>query len=213
MQAPVITLQKVRKFYGSFEVLAIDQLVLKGGIYWLQGQNGAGKTTCMKMLAGLIPFEGEIILQGQVSSKRQPVRYRQLVNYAEAEPVYPGFLTGKDLIRLYNTTKRGDTTMTGRMATLLGIDAFVENPVSSYSSGMLKKLSLLLAFIGTPAVILLDEPLITIDTATLPVLYTLIQECYDNGVTFCITSHQPIPPGVLPVTATLAVEHKNIVYR
>lgn len=213
MQVPVITLQKVRKFYGSFEVLAIEQLELEGGIYWLRGQNGAGKTTCMKVLAGLIPFEGEIILQGKVSSKKQPVRYRQLVNYAEAEPVYPGFLTGKDLIHLYNTTKGGDTAMTQRMTVLLGINEFMENPVSSYSSGMLKKLSLLLGFIGTPAIILLDEPLITIDAATLPILYLLIKEYYERGVTFCITSHQPIPAGVLPVTATLALVHKNIVYR
>jgi ABC-2 type transport system ATP-binding protein len=213
MQAPVVALQKIRKCYGTFEVLAIEQLELEGGIYWLQGQNGAGKTTCMKILAGLIPFEGEIILQGNVNSKQQPVRYRQLVNYAEAEPIYPGFLTGNDLIRLYNTTKGGDPATTERIAILLGISSFAANPVSTYSSGMLKKLSLLLGFIGTPAVILLDEPLITIDTATLPLLYQLIQEFHAKGVTFCITSHQPIPAGVLPVTATLAVENKNIVYK
>jgi ABC-2 type transport system ATP-binding protein len=73
---------------------------------------------------------------------------------------------------------------------------------------MLKKVSLLLAFTGRPKVILLDEPLITLDTQSLPLLYTLVEEFHQQyGVTFCITSHQPVTAG----SVRLQVQDKNIV--
>src|SRR5688500_10414604 len=146
----------------------------------------------MKVMAGLIPFKGEIVLNGNVSSRQHPVQFRRLINYAEAEPLYPSFLTGRDLLELYLDTKGGDREQIRAISEKLGIDVFVNNPVSSYSSGMLKKLSLLLAFTGNPVLILLDEPLITIDVQALRVLYDLIRSYSAKGVTFCITSHQPI---------------------
>lgn len=190
-------------------MLDIPRLELPPGIYWLLGENGAGKTTCMKVMSGLLPFKGEITLQGKVSSRREPVQFRRLVNYAEAEPLYPAFVTGRDLLQLYLRTKGGDATRIAAIAEQLGVNNFVNNPVSSYSSGMLKKLSLLLAFTGQPAIILLDEPLITIDTRTVTVMYQLIQE-YSAGVTFCITSHQPLDPAEVTLTGTLKLADRHI---
>ncbi|WP_142683362.1 ABC transporter ATP-binding protein [Chitinophaga polysaccharea] len=210
MSEPVIALHAVKKNYQDVPVLDIARLELPAGIYWLQGENGAGKTTCMKVMAGLIPFKGEILLQGKVSSRQHPVQFRRLINYAEAEPLYPSFLTGRDLLQLYLNTKGGNPDDIRAISEKLGVHLFVNNPVSSYSSGMLKKLSLLLAFTGTPALILLDEPLITIDTRALAVLYDLIREYSAKGVSFCITSHQPLDAEELTVTGTLKVAHKNI---
>lgn len=206
----VIALHAVKKSYQDTPVLDIASLALIPGIYWLQGENGAGKTTCMKVMAGLIPFKGEIVLKGKVSSRQHPVEFRRLINYAEAEPLYPSFLTGRDLLELYLNTKGGNRQQIAEISTKLGIDTFVNNPVSSYSSGMLKKLSLLLAFTGNPILILLDEPLITIDVQALKTLYDLIRSYSAKGVTFCITSHQPLDPAELTVTGTLKVAHKNI---
>ncbi|CAL1516953.1 ABC transporter ATP-binding protein [Chitinophaga sp. MM2321] len=210
MPEPVIALHAVKKSYQDVSVLDIARLELPAGVYWLQGENGAGKTTCMKVMAGLIPFKGEILLQGGVSSQANPVQFRRLINYAEAEPLYPAFLTGRDLLDLYLNTKGGDRERILGISERLGVNIFVNNPVSSYSSGMLKKLSLLLAFTGNPAVILLDEPLITIDTRTLAIMYDLIRSYSASGVTFFITSHQPLDPNELTVTGTLQVAHKNI---
>jgi ABC-2 type transport system ATP-binding protein len=210
MSEPVIALHAVKKNYQDVPILDIAKLELPAGIYWLQGENGAGKTTCMKVMAGLIPFKGEIVLQGNVSSREHPVQFRRLINYAEAEPFYPSFLTGRDLLDLYLQTKGGNREEIREISKRLGVDIFVNNPVSSYSSGMLKKLSLLLAFTGTPALILLDEPLITIDTRALAILYDLIRIYSAKGVSFCITSHQPLDAEELTVTGTLKVAHKNI---
>lgn len=209
----MLSLQHIKKRYYTEWILDIPQLELFSGIYWIQGGNGAGKTTCLKVMAGLIPFEGEVLLQGPVSHRRQPIRYRQLVSYAEAEPVYPSFLTGEDLLSLYTATKGQGHEDLRQLAVVLDAHTFLHNPVSSYSSGMLKKLSLLLAFAGKPLVILLDEPLITLDSAAIPVLYEWIRRFHvQHGVTFCITSHQPLSDA-LPVTAILAIEHKDLIFR
>lgn len=210
MPETVISLHAIRKSYQDVPVLDIPALALPHGIYWLQGENGAGKTTCMKVMSGLIPFKGEIVLQEKVSNRQHPDAFRRLINYAEAEPLYPSFLTGRDLLELYLGTKGGPRQRVIDICEQLGVHIFLNNPVSSYSSGMLKKLSLLLAFTGEPAVILLDEPLITIDSHALGVLYELIRNFHNEGVTFCITSHQPVDPSELTVTGILKVADKNI---
>jgi ABC-2 type transport system ATP-binding protein len=71
----------------------------------------------------------------------------------------------------------------------LGIGAFSKNPLSSYSTGMLKKAGLILAFLGNPSLIILDEPFTTIDVATQEHLRKLILSSVAEGKSFLITSH------------------------
>src|ERR1700679_3408108 len=69
------------------------------------------------------------------------------------------------------------------------MQSYVDRPIGTYSSGMLKKLSLVLAFLGDPKLILLDEPLITIDTESLKILYGWIHtQNRDKGVSFMLSS-------------------------
>lgn len=207
MPAPVLCLKNVIKAYEDHVVLNIPELQLDYGTYWLLGGNGAGKTTSMKVMAALIPSQGEISVEN-VQAKQQPVQFRRLVNYAEAEPVYPGFLTGKDLLGLYLKTKGKGYRDLDQVIHLLGIHEFIHRPVSGYSSGMLKKLSLVLAFTGMPKVILLDEPLITLDVQTVPLINKLVEEFHTQfGVTFIISSHQPVSGSSI----RLQVQDKNIV--
>lgn len=207
MSAPVLHLKNVIKAYEDHVVLNIPDLQLDYGTYWLLGGNGAGKTTSMKVMAALIPSQGDIYVEN-VPAKQQPVQFRRLVSYAEAEPVYPGFLTGKDLVSLYLKTKGKGYKDLEQIIHLLGIHEFIHRPVSGYSSGMLKKLSLVLAFTGTPRVILLDEPLITLDVQTVPLINELVEEFHTQyGVTFIISSHQPVSGSSI----RLQVQDKNIV--
>lgn len=204
----MLTLKDIVKAYHDTVILDIPELKLDYNIYWLLGGNGTGKTTSMKVMAGLVPFKGDIQVDNNISCRQQPIQYRRLVNYAEAEPLYPGFLTGNDLVSLYVQTKGNGYKDIKTLIALLGINTFIHRPVSTYSSGMLKKLSLLLAFTGTPKVILLDEPLITLDSQTVPLLYNMVEEFYTQyGVTFCITSHQPVSA----ISVQLQVQGKNIV--
>lgn len=180
-----------KKSFGSSTVLAIPELTLPQNIYWLRGENGAGKTTLLKSLAGLLPFDGEILVN-DTSLRKQRRAYTAIVNYAAAEPAYPEFLTGDDLVNFYLQTKKGDKEATNLMAAAFGMNTYLKNKVSSYSSGMTKKLSLLLAFTGRPKLILLDEPFTTLNAQAVHTLHAYIEESSGKGIGFCISSHHPL---------------------
>ncbi|WP_299754822.1 ABC transporter ATP-binding protein [uncultured Pontibacter sp.] len=186
-------------YHGQPPVLEIPELHLPHGLYWLQGENGSGKTTLLKSLAGLVPFTGSVSV-ARTDQQRQPVQYRRLVSYAEAEPVFPGFATGAELLQFYSRTKGGIQVKTKELLQNLGMATWVGNKTSTYSSGMLKKLSLLLAFVGEPQLILLDEPLTTLDAAASKTILEHILLIHRQGASFIITSHQPLDAQVLPYT-------------
>lgn len=187
-----------KKSYGLATVVSIPHLHLEKGIYWLKGENGSGKTTLLKSVAGIIPFEGSITVNG-TDIRKQRMQYKRVVNYAEAEPVYPSFLTGNDLLRFYLKTKGGSEKDSTTLMQAFGIDKYIHAKAGTYSSGMAKKLSLLLAFIGKPALVLLDEPLITLDRDAVELFQNTIVRHYQAGVSFLITSHQVFNNPKLPV--------------
>lgn len=180
-----------KKYFGNILAVDIPLLKLAQNLYWLKGENGSGKTTLLKSIAGLIPFDGNISVEG-IDIRKQRTDYRSIVNYAEAEPLYPGFLTGMDLVRFYADTKKAEKKQVEGLIAAFGIAGYADNKVSTYSSGMVKKLSLALGFIGNPKLILLDEPLITLDQQAVKILQDLIEEYYRGGVAFLVTSHQEI---------------------
>jgi ABC-2 type transport system ATP-binding protein len=188
----MLQLNQYRKHYGPTLVLQVTSLLLEPGIYWLKGVNGAGKTTLLTSIAGLIPFEGSIQVGGR-DIRKERTDYLKIVNYAPAEPVYPPFLTGQDLIHFYTSTKGRDKASLDRLVKTFGAAHYLHGAVSTYSSGMLKKLSLILAFIGQPRLILLDEPFITLDAEAVVALRLLIEQAYASGTSFCISAHGEAP--------------------
>jgi ABC-2 type transport system ATP-binding protein len=202
---------KFKKFYGNYPALKIDGLNINPGIYWVKGVNGSGKSTLLKSIAGMLAFDGDIILNQSISIKKQPVAYRKLVNFAEAEPLFPEFLTGKEMIDLFASAKDAPAGQEQYFIESMKMQNYVNRPIGTYSSGMLKKLSLVMAFVGNPKLILLDEPLITIDTESLKILYRWISEQNrDNGVSFMLSSHQALDAGELPHAAELLVEGQTL---
>lgn len=202
---------KYQKSYGSFIALQMADLLINQGVYWIKGVNGSGKSTLLKTVAGILFFEGDILLNNRVSIKKHPVAYRRLVNFAEAEPVYPGFLTGKEMLRLFVYAKDAPQGQVQYLVESMNMTSYMEHPLGTYSSGMLKKLSLILAFLGNPSLILLDEPLITIDKESLKILYTLIAEKHkQQGTNFLLSSHQALDFDALPMTRELLVEQQTV---
>jgi ABC-2 type transport system ATP-binding protein len=187
-------------------VLKIQELTIPAGIHWIKGRNGSGKTTLFKVLAGLLPYKGALFLEEDIILTQQPIRHREFISYGEAEPLYPPFLTGEELVKLFAKARKAPIGQVGQLAEALGADAFLRQATGTYSSGMLKKLSLVLAFLGGPKLILLDEPLITLDDATVQAVYALIKEYHQKGVAFLLTSHQDIDMPELPLTGTWLVK-------
>jgi ABC-2 type transport system ATP-binding protein len=191
---------EVKKEYGQRIIVSIPELTIPPGIYWLKGSNGSGKTSLLKMISGLIPFSGSITLEG-IDLKSRPLEYRKLVGSAEAEPVYPGFLTGRELVGFYQEILKATASQVSRLIDITGVSLFLHTPIGTYSSGMIKRLSLLLAFMGKPKLILLDEPLATLDADAamrLPALMLEYQKEYGSSCIF--SSHTALDEeGILTI--------------
>jgi ABC-2 type transport system ATP-binding protein len=198
--------KNIQKKFGDKLVIDIESFELETNIYWLQGPNGSGKTTFLRMIAGLIPFKGDILIDS-VSQRRFSVEYRRKVSWADAEPLYPSFITGNDLVGLYKQIRKATQMSIDSLIDLFQVKQFLSMPLGGYSSGMVKKLSLLLAFIGEPRLILLDEPLITLDKESIPRIYELIMSLYlQKNIGFLISSHQELSTISFPIEKKLLIE-------
>lgn len=200
------------KTYHHIPVLKIDDLSIKHGVYWLKGANGTGKSTLLKSIAGILHFEGDIFLNGKISLKKDSLTYRRLINFGEAEPVFPEFLSGRDMIKMFVGAKGSGKGHRDDYIEDMQMQSYIDQPLGTYSSGMLKKLSLVLAFTGNPEWILLDEPLITIDVASLDVLYGWILKKHEqDGTSFILASHQSFDGSSLPITAEFLIDQQSLI--
>jgi ABC-2 type transport system ATP-binding protein len=206
----LLSLTNIIKRYGSHEVLNFSEWNVDKGIHWLKGGNGTGKSTLFRVISGQIPFKGEVELNG-VNLRKEPVKFRSKISFAEAEPQYPLFIKGKDLIDFYTDTRKADRKQAKELADYFEMTPFLDNVVGSYSSGMLKKLSLICALIGDAELFILDEPLITIDVLSAEKLNKLITEKAAQGKSFLISSHQEVSNDQLKIDQVYQIIDKQII--
>jgi len=206
----MLEIQQFLKKYPTGFQLEIESLNLEKGIHLIQGENGAGKSTLFKAIAGIQTFTGNILLD-KVDLKKEPLVFRQWVNYAEAEPVYPEFLSLDDLILFVSQAKKASRMQIDELKETFGVSTFSANNIGTYSSGMLKKTSLLLSFLGNPKLIILDEPFTTIDTESQDFLVHLIEQKSVDGVSFLISTHQKAFIDILPFTTMHTISNGRMI--
>jgi len=205
----MLHLHNFQKSYGERPILTIPDWQLPPGIHWLKGPNGAGKTTLFRSIAGMLPHEGSVMLN-ELDSRRNVVAYRLRVNYAEAEPTFPPFLTAHELIAWVADAKQAPAGQAAALIEAFGVGTYQHTPVGTYSSGMLKKTSLIMAFLGQPTLILLDEPLVTLDVAATQTVAELIDEARLAGVNFLLSSHQAMETAQLPIDSVWQVANQTV---
>lgn len=206
----MLQINNLLKKYGDKTILDIEHLSIEKGIIHLKGINGSGKSTFSKIIAGLIPFHGKVTLFASLSPGKNKVEYRKQVNYSESEPHYPDFLSANDLISFVGKAKGASPASLISIPETFGVNAYLHDPIGTYSSGMLKRLSLCLAFLGNPSLILLDEPFNTLDTKAIDLLKNMIIAQHDKGVNFILISHQNIANLGMPIHASFLVENHTI---
>lgn len=205
-----LQIQDLSQRYGDLEILNIASWNIGYGIFWIQGENGAGKSTLFRTIAGMLPYTGLLMLDGKYDLHRHPVDFRLRLNLGEAEPLYPSFLTPADLLEFVAEAKQSPAGQADMLIESLGIN-YLETPFGNCSSGMVKKLSLALAFLGSPSVIILDEPLITIDREARAALFKLIKTYHANGVTFLLSSHETFQQDGLDISDTFVLKNKTLI--
>jgi len=188
----MLFLKNYSKEYNGKLVLKAESLQIPEGLIWIRGVNGSGKSTLLKSIAGIIPFQGDIRLNG-ISLKKDPLAIRRKITYAEAEPFYPEMLTGREIIEFVASVRGESDAKTWELIHFFGVDVFFRQACGGYSTGMLKKVALILAFLGDPDLILLDEPFAFIDQETEEKLSDIIKTLKNKGKSLLITSHHEIP--------------------
>ena len=191
----MLHIDTLQKSFDGNHVLDIQNLNIGPGINFMIGPNGAGKTTFLKCLAGIHPFRGKVLLSTQqgpdtvLDFHKDRVQHRLQVNFSEAEPLFPGYLKGKELLDFYTKVKGPARIEIKAVMRKLNMN-YLRQPIRTYSSGMKKKLALLLAFSGSPSLICLDEPFAAVDQPSRKVITAVIRERVESGVHFLISSHQ-----------------------
>jgi ABC-2 type transport system ATP-binding protein len=206
----MLKIKKFSKSYNNHTIVAVENLEIPEGIHWFKGINGSGKSTFFRSVAGIIPFEGEISWKS-LDTRKDAVYYRMQVNMSEADPQYPDYLTGFDLLNFLAEAKKADTSQLKQLTEILGVNVYWKSAIGTYSSGMLKKISLLSAFLGKPSLIMLDEPLITIDDRSVQIVYELVKEYAEKqGVSFLLSSHQDFRFEKLAIKNMYLVQNQTI---
>jgi ABC-2 type transport system ATP-binding protein len=211
MENSGIVIKNFTKNYGQQAVITIPDALFKPGLYWIKGENGSGKSTLFRSLAGLLPFTGSIAFEDGVNLKDNPVEYRRRVNYSEAEPLYPGFLTAHDLFRFVGKAKGVGIDQQDSLVNAFGMSHYFRSPCQTFSSGMQKKLSLAMAFLGNPKLLILDEPLITLDSKARVVLWQHVGEALANHAIVLISSHQLLEETEHALQGTFIIQDRQLI--
>lgn len=193
------------KEYGGKPVIGIPSIFIPTGLHWIRGKNGSGKSSLFRCIAGISPFKGSIRLNDAFDPVKNPVEYRSRVNFSEAEPQFPSFLSGKELLQFVARAKNTDLVQLEKVISQLHLPVYFENPCGTYSSGMNKKISLAMAFLGKPELIILDEPFITLDSESCRNLGRMIEEARAEGAGILLSSHPDLSEGLLSISQTYEI--------
>ena len=178
--------------YGSTMVLREFSLrVPRGSIYGFLGPNGAGKTTAIRMFLGLLrPVSGAIRLFGETLPAGLPTILRRTGALIEQPSLYD-HLTGRENLEIVRKLRGLHPSATDRALEAAGVQPFAGRPVKEYSRGMRQRLGVAIAVIGTPELLLLDEPMNGLDPAALQTFRSLLRQLREEcGCTIVLSSHQ-----------------------
>ncbi len=188
-----VEIQGVSQRYGNMTVLHDLNLNLgEGEVLGLFGHNGAGKTTSMKLILGLLaPSEGQVKVLGRAPNDPQ-VR-RQLGYLPENVTFYPQ-LSGRETLRHFARLKGAALGQVDELLDQVGLAHAADRRVKTYSKGMRQRLGLAQALLGEPKLLLLDEPTVGLDPIATQDLYLLIDRLRQRGTSIILCSH--VLPGV-----------------
>ena len=194
MTEAVIMVSNLTKFYGDFKALDnVSFQVDKGWVYGYLGPNGAGKTTTIRTLLGLLkPSQGEVQIAG-VDPTKNPVQALQAVGYAPELPTLQTFFTGEQLLdflgKMFGLAGQARKERIKQLLDLVGLEEWGNKKIGKYSKGMVQRLSVALALVNDPLVLIMDEPTIGMDPEATAHFRNLFATLSKEGKTVFISSH------------------------
>ncbi len=187
MEYVLRTKSLTKKFGSKIAVNAVDMNVAKGDIYGFIGRNGAGKTTAMKLILGLLnATEGEIELFGGEPLEKARGRIGSLI---EAPGIYKN-CTAYENMKRFSIIYGGTDEDIAQLLKLVGLENTGNKKAGRFSLGMKQRLGMAIAMLGNPEFLILDEPINGLDPEGIKdIRNTVLNLNREKGVTFLISSH------------------------
>lgn len=190
----ILEIKGLEKSYkaGVKALKGIDLDVEAGDIFAFIGHNGAGKTTAIKCVAGILDFEkGEITIAGR-SIKKEPLASKVITAYVPDNPDIYNFMTGMEYLEfILNVYKMGakKNDLLKRLAEEYELFESLGTKIQEYSHGMKQKLVMISAFIREPQLMILDEPFVGLDPKAAKITKDLMREFCAKGNAIFFSTH------------------------
>lgn len=188
----IVETKGLSKIYGSRQVVQdVDLKVPEGCVYGLMGPNGAGKSTTMKILLGLIKSsDGRVFINGKEMNEKNRLTVLHETGSLIESPSYYGHLTGRENLKIVQTLKKVPEQEITKVLKLVRMEGQQDKKVREYSLGMKQRLGLAEALLGSPRLLVLDEPTNGLDPAGIQEIRELIRELPGRmGMTVLVSSH------------------------
>lgn len=190
----MLKIEHLTKKYG--EKVAVNDLSLDiaaGEIYGFIGHNGAGKSTTLKSVVGILRFdEGEVFIDGN-SIKEEPLKCKSELAYIPDNPDLYEFMMGIKYLNfvadIFGVPSDIRQERIRKYAELFEITQDLAQPISSYSHGMKQKLAIISAWLHEPKLIIMDEPFVGLDPKAAHILKGMMREVCDNGGAIFFSTH------------------------
>ncbi|WP_270181139.1 ABC transporter ATP-binding protein [Alkalihalobacillus sp. CinArs1] len=192
----MIKVKGLTKSYQKKVLSEVDFELEYGKIYCLLGRNGVGKTTLMKIMAGMLEYDAGDI---QVVDDEN---HSECFHYVTEPPVFLDYLSGFDNIKFVSQLHNLSLTdmQLKKFIQNQGLEQFADDLVVNYSQGMKHQLSLAIAFLINPYALLLDEPLVSLDPVNIVTMQKKLKEFATQGNIVFLSTH------MLPIANKLADE-------
>lgn len=194
MSTPALELKSVTKRFGA--TVAVDNLSLAlkpGEMYGLIGPNGSGKTTTMKMIAGLYRQTGGDVLVHGIDTVAAPTKAKRKIGYVPDDPIAYELLSGREFLHfvgeLYGVPREEREGRISRLLAEYHLDAVADGLFVHYSRGTRQKLSMIAALLHEPSLLLVDEPMVGLDPESAVITKKLLTEFVNKGGTVLLSTH------------------------
>lgn len=192
--AAVIQVQGLTRYYGKLcAVRDVSFEVHRGEVFGLLGSNGAGKSTTIKMLCGLLkPTRGRISIGG-IDMARKPLQAKAMLGYLPENPMLYDRLTGMEMLELVGALRKLSPRLLAQRAKYygeaLGLGGQMQAEVGTYSKGMRQKLAIAMTLVHDPEAVLLDEPAAGLDPRYTRLLKEWVRNLSQGGHTVLLSTH------------------------
>jgi ABC-2 type transport system ATP-binding protein len=191
---PLIETSRITKRFGSIEALTgLNLRVMPGEIYGLLGSNGAGKTTAIKTILGLLePTSGWIKVAG-LSPSMNPMEVKSKIGYVAENPIVYDSLSPRDFLEFVASVRKVNrvaaNAIVSQLSKAFDMGQYFDSPIATLSMGMKQKVALIASFIHQPPILLLDEALNGLDAKSSRIVKDLVLFHAQKGGAALFSTH------------------------